>query len=755
MKFMVRFAVALLLLFHVGSDATAQTPRALPPGKLPDDTRLSGLRTLGDYFPFTPVVSKEAWEKRAESLRRQVRVATGVWPLPAERPALNAQVFGKIERDDYTVEKVILESFPGHYVTGNLYRPKGKSGKLPAVLNPHGHWPNGRFMELSEAEVRKQISIGAERFEISGRYPLQARPVQLARMGSIAFFYDMEGYADSIQLTDPQGAITHRPGVRESMNTMQNWGFSSPQGELQLLTHMALQTWNSIRVLDFITSLPDVDPAKIAITGASGGGTQSFILSAVDERVAVSVPAVMVSTAMQGGCTCENAPYLRIGAGNVDIAALTAPRPLAMIGANDWTKEILSKGYPELKNLYTMLGAQAHVHAEAFTHFEHNYNAVSRSVMYTFLNKQFALGLPEPVIERDFQPLSKAELSVWDSQHPAPTGEKVGESHERALVKQMAEMSGRTIHALAPKDAATLAEFKRVVGGAWDVIIGRRLEDVGTVTFELKDKVARGENLQMTGLITREGQPASPLFSEASKHGREQLPVLLVHPKENWNGQVVIWIHESGKAGLFGADGAPLPEVTKLLDAKFSVLSADLLYQGEFTADGKPVTTQRVQAYGSGQEGWMQSAVYTFGYNPPLFAQRVQDVLTVIRFVQTDEHKAKSIHLVGLGNVAGPIAAAARAQSGAAVTKCAIDTGGFRFASLNKIADPMFVPGAVKYGDVPALLALNAPGQLWLGGESNEPMLVKNGYAASDQETSLLTAVQGADASTIVDWLKQ
>ena len=73
-------------------------------------------------------------------------------------------------------------------------------------------------------------------------------------------------------------------------------------------------------------------------------------------RPAVSVPAVMVSTAMQGGCTCENAPYLRIGAGNIDIAALAAPRPLGMLAAHDWTQELMTKGFPDLKKLYTILG---------------------------------------------------------------------------------------------------------------------------------------------------------------------------------------------------------------------------------------------------------------------------------------------------------------------------------------------------------------------------------------------------------------
>src|SRR5206468_6822768 len=203
---------------------------------------------------------------------------------------------------------------------------------------------------------------------------------------------------------------------------------------------------NSVRALDFLTSLPDVDPTKVAVTGASGGGTQTFMLVAVDERPAVSVPVVMVSTAMQGGCTCENAPYLRIDAGNIDIAALAAPKPLGLVAANDWTKEIMTKGkgYPELQKLYKMLGHEDRVHAEAFLHFDHNYNAVSRSVVYTFINKHFGLGFPEPVIERDYKPLSREEMSVWDAQHPAPPHEENDRiAHERALVKWTTDDAAR------------------------------------------------------------------------------------------------------------------------------------------------------------------------------------------------------------------------------------------------------------------------------------------------------------------------
>src|SRR5207249_440558 len=193
---------------------------------------------------------------------------------------------------------------------------------------------------------------------------------------------------------------------RPEMNTTENWGLFSPQAEAHLLSAMGLQTWNSIRSLDFLLSLPEVDPDRIAMTGASGGGTQTMILAAIDPRLSLSFPAMMVSTAMQGGCTCENASLLRVNSGNVEIAALFAPKPQGVTAAHDWTKDMATHGFPELQQLYALVGAQDNVMLQRGEHFPHNYNAVTRSGFYTWLNRHFKLGKSEPVIEDDYEPLS-------------------------------------------------------------------------------------------------------------------------------------------------------------------------------------------------------------------------------------------------------------------------------------------------------------------------------------------------------------
>lgn len=689
-----RFPLAAVLMLFAAVPLRADAPRVLPAGQVPQDQRLGKLKDLNGYFPFTVSATKEQWAARAEQVRRRILVANGLWPMPARTPA-NAVVHGKVEREQYTVERVYLESYPGHFVTGSLYRPKGKTGKLPAVLCPHGHWANGRFYDAGEDAAKKQIVEGAERFISGGRHPLQARCVQLARMGCIVFHYDMIGYADSIQIPFElaHGFKTQRP----DFDTPENWGFFSTQAELRQQSIMGLQTYNSIRALDWLSELPEVDPARIGVTGASGGGTQTFILCAIDPRPAVAFPAVMVSTAMQGGCTCENCSNLRVGTGNIEFAALMAPRPLGMSGANDWTLELGTKGFPELKKHYELLGVPDLVMAKVMPQFGHNYNFVSREVMYHWFNKHLGLGQAEPVIEEDFQPLSIAEMTVWDESHPKPPQ---GGDYERSLLKGITEEADRQIAALTPSDAATLAKFREVVGGGVEVLIGRSLPPADAVELRPVASEPQGEVTLQKAVVRNKAQ-------------EEEIPCLILHPAK-WNNRVAIWVHDSGKAGLYGPDGKLLPAVLELLQAGSAIVAPDLVYQGEFLADGKPLTQRRRV------DNPREFAGYTLGYNASLYAQRVHDILTLVSFCQNYTGQKPQVDLIGSG-AAAAWAATARSQAPGAIARAALDTEGFRFAKLRSTEDINFLPGGAKYGDLPGILALGAPGALWLAGEGDMP----------------------------------
>jgi hypothetical protein len=704
-------------------------PRALPKGRLPNDQRLQPLKDLEGYFPFKPCATPEDWAVRAVRVRQELGVALGLWPMPEKTP-LNAVIHGRIDRPDYTVEKVYFESTPGFFVTGNLYRPKGKSGRLAGVLSPHGHWKDGRFTETSANELRKQLARGEERFADGGRSPLQSRCVQLARMGCVVFHYDMIGYADSVQITEE---LAHRfAKQRPEMNAAENWGLFSPQAEARLQSVMGLQTWNAIRALDFLLSLPDVDPRRIAVTGASGGGTQTFVLCGLDERPAVAFPAVMVSTAMQGGCTCENACLLRVDTGNVEIAALFAPKPLGMTAANDWTREMPAKGFPELQQHFAMMGASNNVMLRPLLHFGHNYNYVSRAAMYDWCNRHLKLGLPEPVVEEDYHFLTPQELTVWDDQHPKPAG---GPDFERKLLRWIADRDQKQL----AQCQDSLEHFRKVYGGALDAMIGRDLTEAGAVTLVLTRNVDRGDYWEKAGLLRN------------TSYG-EEIPVLILEPKKA-EPHAVIWADGQGKHGLYASTGqgggAPSSAVQKLLSRGVTVIGADLLFQGEFLADDQPMTRTRKVS------NPREAAAYTFGYNYTLFAQRVGDLLSLIQYARNHIRGLERLDLVGLAG-AGPCAAAARAQAGPAIQCLAVGTGGFRFANVSDLHDVNFLPGGAKYGDLPGLLALGAPGKLWIAGEGTQvPPLVNHLYTLVGAQQKITPAqadtTQAADAAA--DWL--
>jgi hypothetical protein len=688
---------------------------------LASDLRLQPLKDLNGYFPFNAPDSLTAWEARKAVVRRQILVAEGLWPLPTKTP-LNAVLHGRRDCGEYTVEKVFFESVPGFFVTGNLYRPKVVRGKVPGVLFAHGHKEDARLALEPEAKVRQDIAAGAERFERAGQSLYQSLCVQLARMGCVVWQWDMLGDSDSLQLSR---TLVHKFGTqRPEMNTAESWGFYSPQAEAHAQSIMGLQTWNSIRSLDFLLTLPEVDSSRVAMTGSSGGGTQTLLLAAVDDRLALSFPVVMVSTAMQGGCTCENASLLRVDTGNVEFAGLFAPKPQGLNTADDWTKELAVKGFPDLQKLYALYGAKDNILLLRGEHFPHNYNAVTRSAFYTFLNRNFKLGFPSPVIERDFEPLSREQLTVWDSQHPQPKA--ADPAFERSLLKWFTDDAEKQLRAAA----LTPEGLQKVVRPAVEVLVGRTFATAGTVAWALKETKDLGAYVKAAGTLL-------------NTRYSEEVGVVWLCPKQ-WDGRAIVWLGDGGQTSLYQADGSLKPALAKLVQGGTAVIGADLLFQA-----GSPLKQTRV--VGTPRE----FAGYTFGYNPALFAQRTHDVLTLVQFLRTVKAapfaRPKEVLAVGWGG-SGPVVLAARALAGAAIDRAAADTQGFRFGRVLDYRDPLFLPGGAKYLDLPGLIALNAPHAVWLAGEgqASEPV------AAAYRTVNTLTVHAGEaeqKETAAIEWL--
>jgi dienelactone hydrolase len=393
-KWFVLWAVAGWALY-------AQAPANDAPGI---DRRNADLRHTDFHFTMPRYASLPEWEAHKAHLKRQILVAAGLSPLPEKTP-LNPVISGRIERGDYSIEKVALETLPGYYLGGNLYRPLHPKGKVPAILTPHGHWSYGR-LENSES------------------YSGPALGINLARQGYVAFAYDMVGYNDTLQ-------TEHR--------------FTSPAYQLWSFTPLGLQLWNSMRALDFVESLPGVDRQRLAVTGASGGGTQTFLLAAVDDRVYAAAPVNMVSFLMQGGCVCENAPGLRIGTSNVEIAAMMAPRPMLLVSATgDWTRNVPREEYPAIRSIYQLYGKPGNLTVVQFQ-AEHNFNKNSREAVYGFLARS------EPVAERSVEAPPLLDMLVWQGRSLPPnalTQTQLFEQWKIAGRKRIAALDPAALRAL-------------------------------------------------------------------------------------------------------------------------------------------------------------------------------------------------------------------------------------------------------------------------------------------------------------------
>lgn len=327
---------------------------------------------------------KASWEKRADIIRNGIIKGLRIEEMPKEEFPFKPIIHSLKKMNGYTVENIAIVSFPGFYITGNLYRPTNYTGRIPAILSPHGHWEDRRFSD-----------------------EVQTRAAVLARMGAMVFTYDMIGYGESTQT------------------------------EHRIPFTLLLQTWNSKRVLDYLISRDDVDSKRIGITGASGGGTQTFILTAIDDRIAASVPVVMVSAHFFGGCVGESGMPIHKSdhhqTNNVEIAALCAPRPMMVISdGNDWTRNNPRVETPYLQRVYALYNAEHKLEPVHLPTEMHDYGYNKRAPMYLFFahhlglsagNVPFNGGIDESFV----QILPRDGLTVFNEDHPRPTDALIGE----------------------------------------------------------------------------------------------------------------------------------------------------------------------------------------------------------------------------------------------------------------------------------------------------------------------------------------
>jgi hypothetical protein len=340
----------------------------------------------------------EGWKQRAQSIREGMLRGAELLPPPAKCD-LKPIMHSRREHAGYTVESVAFESLPGYFVTGNLYRPLPQLEHHAGILFFNGHFAGSTNM--SDA-------IGGGHTG-QGRFYDEAQIccATLARMGAIVLNIDMVGWGECHQYPHYDYA-----GGRKTL---------------------ALQLWNSIRAVDFLCSLKEVDPKRLGATGASGGGVQTIFLVAVDDRVAVSVPVVGVHCT-PGGCNCEcSMPIYKSDQHETnppEVAALAAPRPMLII--SDFPDLMPAVEFPYILNVYRLYdpekkmvyGIERYVqHVETGGH---NYSYIKRSQAYQFLSQWLQLSLKNVLnaqkeVDESFVVIEpEANLQVFNKDHPRP-----------------------------------------------------------------------------------------------------------------------------------------------------------------------------------------------------------------------------------------------------------------------------------------------------------------------------------------------
>jgi len=290
----------------------------------------------------------QSWEVRKDSLRKCFLSALRLTNIPA-RPSSEPIITPIRKFKDYTVQNIAIETLPGIYVCGSLYRPLKYKGKIPVVLNPDGHFSKGRY-----------------------RDDCQYRCAALAKMGAMAFSYDLFGWeGESILQIDPKD---HRRSLVQT-----------------------IQVLNTERIIDYLLSLKDADPSRVAITGASGGGSQTMLMTAIDDRIKLSVPVAMLSSYHSGGCPCESGMGMHLcggGTNNAEIASMAAPRPMLVVSdGGDWTQHVPENEFPFVQRIYNFYGKKDVVENVHLAKEGHDYGFSKRKAMYQFIAKHFVLDL--------------------------------------------------------------------------------------------------------------------------------------------------------------------------------------------------------------------------------------------------------------------------------------------------------------------------------------------------------------------------
>lgn len=594
--------------------------------------------------------------------RAKLQAALGNFPA---RTPLNPRVAGVIERGDYAIEKIIFESRPNYFVTANAYVPRRHAAPYPAVIAPVGHWGLGK---------------GFEEYQRLGAY--------LARRGYLVLVYDVPGQGERRQYFNPVlGRALIDPGGSHWFVTLEH-GYAGGQAILTAGNYASYLVWDGIRALDYLTQRKDVDPERLACTGTSGGGLQTELISAIDERIKVSIPVCY------GGCNPDSPT--RPGLSITDIDALIAPRPLLMIEATgDPRGAVLGKQkrHQEVARLYGLVGKPQQTRF-MIAEGPHGYIESMYEAAYDWLESAWPSTKPKPAIEEPIVPAEPPEKLFATA-----TGEVT------------TSLGGETVFSLNRTKARELRS---------DVQFPKNRSDLPTWRGEMRDKILSRLGVEFNSAPL---QPASLVQRDEGSLQMEKVvyysepeifvPGLLFLPKTPGPHPAVVFVNENGKA----ADGIIDDYLRPLAEAGYVVFSIDPRGMGE-TDPMSPRSSKPAHF-----KDFVHDSESDFYYNSlrigktPL-GQRILDVTKAVDYLasrsEVDGSRVSAIGH-GLGGLIVLYAAALDERiASVAATRSLLSYEAVVENELYTHRFPTFAPGLLRDFDLPEVAAMVAPRPLLL-----------------------------------------
>jgi hypothetical protein len=537
-------------------------------------------------------------------------------------------------------------------------------------------------------------------------------------MGCIAFLFDVTG-----------------AGEADRLHPLRD--FSGLQSLAGARTLLGWRVWDTMMALNHAWNEAGADPQKLAVIGSQGGALLPVLLGLQEPRVSAVVALNLLGEAGEGDSDLETVAHLRLGTGKLELCAALAPRALHVVSSGWEACARQAELAPLLREQWLLHERPDALSIDCRPTGRTPIGLGVREGIYSFLNRQFALGLEEPIEEGPIEALSTLELAVHrddgSSGHPEErSAAEILEVNEGLDVEQL----NLLIHEETPYRVSI---FKRWIGAALATLLDTRFPSANEVQSRLVGYERRADRAVLRLALGRAGSG-------------EEVPAILVVP-DRWNRSLVLGVAPGGKADFFGqGPRTAFSDAARVVEQGAAFLAIDPFLTGEFLNVPYGATEAPSLPVDRARHG--RSVAFTYAYNRTLLAERVHDVLTAIAFARSLEG-VERVSLVGTGS-AGPWALLARALAGEDTVERTAAQWSWNFSSLRSAEHPDFLPGGVRYGDLEYFASMIAPDALCLLGPGDRPMGIPEHVMRTYRSLEKAENVRSIAASQVgetLDWL--